>query len=137
MKRAAQELIVEYKHDLGKFFFYPNIVVGEFYKGVHVTKESSKELIQFIKRVYEDKTPFVYISHRLHAYSMDLIESREVVKMFPNFIGFAVVSQNKYRRMIVSLEKIFVVKPIDVFYELESAFIWAEERIEENIRQNT
>lgn len=134
--RATQELIVEYKHDIGRFFFYPNIVVGELYEGVHATKENTKELTQFVKKVYGEETPFVYISHRLYPYSMDPIGSREVVKMFSNFIGFAIVSQNKYRRMIVSLEKFFIVKPIGVFYELESAFTWAEELIENNSKRN-
>ena len=132
-----QELIVEYKHDMGRFFFYSNILVGEFHEGIHASKENSKELIQFVKRVYGDETPFVYISHRLHPYSMDPIALREVTKMFPNFIGFAIVSQNKYRRMIVSLERFFIVKPIGIFYELESAFSWAEERIEDDSKQDT
>ena len=127
---TRQKFIVEHKLDIGKFVFYTNIVVGEFYEGVHVTKENATEPIQIALQIYGDKEPIVYISHRLHSYSMDPVGYGEVVKMFPNFIGFAIVSQNRYRRMLANIEKLFIKKPIGVFYDMESAFDWAEGLLE-------
>ena len=127
---TRQKFIVEHKLDIGKFVFYANIVVGEFYEGVHVTKENATEPIQIALQIYGDKEPIVYISHRLHSYSMDPVGYGEVVKMFPNFIGFAIVSQNRYRRMLANIEKLFIKKPIGVFYDMESAFDWAEGLLE-------
>jgi len=128
--RIEQKLIVEHILDIGKFLFYTNVVVGEFYEGVHVTKENATQPIEIASQLYGDTEPIVYISHRLHSYSMDPVGYGEVVKMFPNFIGFAIVSQNRYRRMLASIEKLFIKKPIGVFYDMDAAFVWAESLLE-------
>lgn len=127
---TKQDLIVEHKFEVGKFLFYTNIVVGEFYEGAHVTKENAIEPISIAQQIYSDYKPVVYISHRINSYSMDPVGYQEVIEMFPNFKGFAIVSQNKYRRMIASLEKLFVKKPIGVFDNMDSAFFWAENLLE-------
>lgn len=126
-----RELIVEHDLDIGKFSFYPNYIVSEFAEGVHVTKANALQPIQLAQKIYSDQRPFIYVSHRLHSYSMDPVGYGEVVAMFPNFRGFAIVSQNRYRRMLANLEKLFIKKPIAVFYTLEDAFVWAEELLEE------
>lgn len=129
---TRQKFIVEHKLEIGKFLFYTNIVVGEFYEGAHVTKENAIEPILISQRIYGDCKPIVYISHRLNSYSMDPVGYKEVVDMFPNFKGFAIVSQNKYRRMLASIEKLFIKKPIGVFDNMDSAFFWAEKLLEKN-----
>ncbi|WP_273568921.1 hypothetical protein [Maribacter halichondriae] len=125
-----QKLIIEHELDIGRFLFYTNIVVGEFYEGVHVTKENAIEPIQLAQQIYGTTEPIVYVSHRLNSYSMDPVGYGEVVKMFPNFIGFAIVSQNRYRRMLASIEKLFIKKPIGVFHDMESAFNWSQDLLE-------
>lgn len=127
-----QKLIIEHNLEVGNFLFYDNIVVGEFHEGVHVTKENAIEPIVISQQIYGEYKPLVYISNRLHSYSMDPVGYKEVVDMFPNFKGFAIVSQNKYRRMLVSLEKLFIKKPIGVFDNMDSAFFWAELLLEKN-----
>ena len=129
---TRQEFIIEHKLAIGKFLFYTNIVIGEFYEGVHVTKENAIEPITLAQEIYGDYKPIVYISHRLHSYSMDPVGYKKVVDMFPNFKGFAIVSQNKYRRMLASLEKLFIKKPIGVFDNMDSAFFWAERLLEKS-----
>jgi len=120
------EPIIEKTFSVGHFLFYPNYIVGEFNEGVHVNKENSAEPIEMAQELYGSDIPLVYISHRLHSYSMDPVRYQEVSKMFPNFKGFAIVSNNRYRRMVAKLEKLFIKKPIAVFYELDSALEWAE-----------
>ncbi len=127
---TRQKIIVEHNLEVGKFLFYNNIMVSEFYEGVHVTKENAAEVILITQQIYGDYKPFVYISHRLNSYSMDTMGYKEVAEMFPNFKGFAIVSQNKYRRMLASLEKLFIKKPIGVFDNMDSAFFWAEKLLE-------
>lgn len=124
---VKQPLVAEHHLDIGKFSFYPNILVGEFAEGCHVTKKNAWQAIELTQELYGTTRPLVYVSHRKHSYSMDPMGYKEVVDMFPNFKGFAIVSQNKYRRMIASLEKLFIKKPIGVFYTLEEAFQWADE----------
>ncbi len=128
---TERKLIVEHVLNIGKFQFYSNMVVGEFFEGVHVTHENAVKPIQIAKELYGDSEPIVYVSHRLHSYSMNPVGYHRTVQLFPNFIGFAIVSENKYRRMLVSLEKLFIKKPTAVFYELGQAFEWAGELLEE------
>lgn len=123
---TEQKLIAEYTFEVGYFRYYPNIIIGEFNEGVHVTKENAAEPIKFAKELCGTEKPLVYISNRRHSYSMDPTGYKEVTKMFPNFKGFAIVSDNRYRRMLANLEKLFIKRPIGVFYEMEKAFEWAE-----------
>ncbi|WP_149304437.1 hypothetical protein [Pareuzebyella sediminis] len=124
-----QKLIVEQQWAIGKFSFYTNVVVSELAEGIHATKDKLEEPIQYAQQIYNSKTPVIYISHRLNSYSFDPVAYGEIVAMFPNLIGFAIVSTNRYRRMLASLEKLFIKRPISVFYDLEEAFIWAEKLI--------
>ena len=125
--KSERKLIAEHRLDIGTFYFYPNIVVGQFEEGVHVTIENATLAIQLAQEIFGKKTRFIYISHRLHSYSMDPVGARKVASQFPNLIGFAIVSQNKYRRMLASIEKLFIKKTIGVFYDMDAAFAWADE----------
>lgn len=124
--------IVEHSLDVGRFTFYQNIIVGEFSEGVHVTFENATIPIQIATQLYGDKEPIIYISHRKHSYSMDPVGYKEVVELFPNFKAFGIVAQNKRRRMLANLERLFIKKPIRVFDNLESALSWATEFLREN-----
>ncbi len=122
--------IVEHNLEVGRFIFYANVLVVEFNEGVHVNFENSAFPIQVALQVYGSDKPIVYISHRLHSYSMDPVRYREVVKLFPNFKGFAIVAQNKRRRMLANLERLFIKKPIHVFDNLESAILRADKIVD-------
>jgi len=123
--------LVEKTFEIGRFRYYPNFIVGEFNEGAHVTKQNAAEPIQLAQEIYGTEKPLVYISHRLNSYSMDPVGYQEVSKLFPNFKGFAIVSKNRYRRMIAKLEKLFIKKPIAVFYDLDEALVWAESLLNE------
>lgn len=120
-----QKLIVEHKLDIGRFRFYPNIVVGEVNEGVHVTFESAVLPLQIAEQIYGDYKPVVYISNRLNSYSINPIGYYEAVKLFPNLAAFAIVGKNKKIKMLANLEKLFLKKPIRVYNDLDSAFDWA------------
>ncbi|CAZ95982.1 hypothetical protein Q4603_11975 [Zobellia galactanivorans] len=133
---AETKLLAQRDFGIAKFWFYPNYLVGEFAEGMHVTKENALQPIRFAKQFYGD-TPIIYISHRRNSYSMDTIGYKEVVDMFPNFIGFAIVSKNKYRRMIAHLEKMFIKRPIGVFLQLDEAYAWAEEELDKHQKHSS
>ncbi|WP_276168459.1 hypothetical protein [Zobellia alginiliquefaciens] len=128
---TTHKLIAEHDFVFAKFWFYPNFLVGEFAEGADVSKENSLGPIRYVKRYYGRTTPFVYISNRKNSYSMDPMGYKEIVDMFPNLMGMAIVSENKYRRMIATLEKMFIKKPIGVFHKLDEAYVWAIKNIEE------
>lgn len=113
--------------DIGKFTIYPNIIVSEFKEGVHVDFENAAYAIQLAQIAFGTENPVIYISHRSNSYSWNPLQYREVVDLFPNFIAFAIVSQNKRRRMVALLEKLLIKKPIAVFDNMDAAIEWAEE----------
>ena len=62
--KSERKLIAEHRLDIGTFYFYPNIVVGQFEEGVHVTIENATLAIQLAQEIFGKKTRFIYISHR-------------------------------------------------------------------------
>ena len=123
---TKQKLIAEYTFSVGHFRYYSNIIIGEFNEGVHVTKENASEPIKFAQEICGTEKPLVYISHRLHSYSIDPTGYIEMAALFPNFAGFAIVSNNRYRRMLANIEKLFIKRPIAVFYDMDKALEWAD-----------
>lgn len=115
--------------DIGKFTFYPNIIVCEIKEGIHVDFENAAFAIQVAQMMLGSEKPAVYISHRTNSYSWNPIHYREIVELFPNFMALAIVSENKKRRMIANLERLFIKKPIKVFDNLDDAIQWAQEVI--------
>lgn len=125
-----QQPVAEHKLDLGRFVFYKNISISEVSEGTHVTFEKVADMLRIAENVYGNDTPFVYISNRIHSYSIDPLGYYEAIKLFPNLKAYAIVSQNNRRRTLAVLEKLFMKKPIRVFDDLEKAYEWAEQIIE-------
>ena len=107
--------VAEHDLDIGKFTFYPNIIVCEFKEGIHIDIENAAFPIQIAQMTLGSEKPVIYISHRSNSYSWNPVHYREVIELFPNFQGFAIVSKNKRRRMIAHLERLFVKKLIRFF----------------------
>lgn len=127
-----QKPLIEHIIELGRFMFYANMSIAEVSEGTHVTHEKIAEMLKMAEDVYGDDVPFVYISNRIHSYSIDPLGYYEAIKQFPNIKGYAIVSQNKQRRTLAVLEKLFIKKPIRVFDDLEKATVWAEQLIEKS-----
>lgn len=130
--RAKQIPISVHNLDVGKFTIYQNILVSEFKEGIHVNFENTALLIQIAQMAFGSEKPVVYISHRCNSYSINPVNYREYSELFPNFMGLAIVAQNKRRRMLAKLERFFIKKPIEVFDNMEDAFNWAEEMLEKS-----
>lgn len=128
--KVKRTLITTIETEIGKFDYYSNMVVGEVKEGVHVTFDTAIEPLQAGAQVFGYGESFIYISHRLHSYSIDPTGYYEAASMFPNFKALAVVATNKRRRMLANLERLFMKRPIHVFSNLEDAFKWAEEYLE-------
>lgn len=135
MSRTLYTLVTDNKRDIittleteiGRFEYFHNCVVGQVNEGAHATFETVIEPLQIGAQVFGYGKDFVYISHRVHSYSIDPMSYYEAVRMFPNFKGLAIVAKNKRRRMLANLERLFMKQPIKVFDDLESAFAWADE----------
>jgi len=119
--RTKQTPIVEHSLDIARIIFYPNIVIAEIKEGTHVTFENASFPMQITTEFYGADKPFVYISHRLHSYSIDPIGFREVAALFPNLKALGIVEKKRRKRMLANLERLFLKKPIRVFDNLEDA----------------
>lgn len=122
----TQKPIIEHQIDLGRFVYYENFSIAEVSEGVHMSSENMETLLLIANDVYGTDIPFVYISNRIHSYSVDPLGYYEAIKKFPNLIGYAIVSQNNRRRTLAGLEKLFIKKPVRIFDNLEKAVEWAE-----------
>ncbi len=104
--------------------FYDNYVISILNEGVHLTVEMSNKMSEIALDYYKGNR-FVYISHRLHNYSVDSDVYIEISKM-KTLSGFVVVSDEKPSIKIALLEKIFLSKPFQIFNNIDDAIFWAE-----------
>ena len=129
-----QDIVTTLETEIGRFEYYHNCIVGEINEGANATFETAIEPIQVGAQVFGYGKDFIYISHRINSYSVDLNGYHEAASIFPNFKGLAIVTKNKRRQVLANLERLFMKQPIKVFDNLESAFTWADEFLKkENI----
>ncbi len=103
--------------------FYDNYVISIINEGVTVSKEISDKISEAAINYYQGKH-FVYISHRIHSYSVDPHIYKDVSKI-KNLAGFVVVSDTINSIKSALLEKIFLDKPFQIFSNLEDGILWA------------
>ena len=103
--------------------FYDNYVISIINEGVVVSQAISDKISKAAINYYQGK-PFVYITHRLHSYSVDPNIYKDVSKI-KNLAGFVVVSDSKTSIKSALLEKIFLNKPFQIFSNLEDGILWA------------
>jgi hypothetical protein len=126
---AKQTVNKQYDLEVGKFTFYPNIIICEFKEGVHVTFENSAFPMQLAQMAFGVEIPVVYISHRTSLYSWDPVRYQEVLELFPNIIALAMVAENKKLYNLAMKERQLVPKPIALFDNMNSCLDWAKEML--------
>ena len=102
--------------------FYDNYVISIINEGVTITEEISQKISEAAVNYYKNK-PFVYITHRIHSYTVNPNVYLNVSKI-KNLIGLAVVSESKWSIKNAILEKIFLDKPFQIFSNLDDAILW-------------
>ncbi len=128
-REINKKLIKKHVLDIGSVYFYENFVVTEVKEGIVFNFEKAAELFRLGKHYYGNKTPFVYISNRINSYSFEPTAHIKSKELFPNLKGVAVVIHNPVSNKIAELEKAFLSKPTEIFYNLESAIDWVEKLI--------
>lgn len=104
--------------------FFDKYVISEINEDVRLTVEKSNLMAKIATDYYENK-PFVYITNRIHDYSVDPEVYKEISKM-ESLAGFVVVSNTKGSIKHALFEKIFLDKPFQIFNNLDDAILWAE-----------
>ncbi len=116
------KLIKVIKNEIATVFFYKHFVVAEFAEGITLSYKNGLSLL-FNGLKIVGITPFFYISHRKHSYSL-VPTDYEFLNRIPNLKALAVVYPNKKKFSTVSLESNFIKKPVKEFTSLEEAYHW-------------
>ncbi len=111
---------------------YNNIVVSKINEGVVLTQDLINEMVETIVPSFNN-LPFVYITHRVHSYSVDPTVYISVSKI-ENLIGFGVVSTNHMALSSTDVERLFLKKPFEVFSELDKGIQWANTLLNKTCR---
>jgi hypothetical protein len=115
--------------DLLKFDFcvmhiYDHYIIVIIDEAITITPIHNQTLINVANTYYNNKK-FVYITHRLHSYSVDPTVYLETSKI-KNLAGFAVVSNDFKAKTNAEVEKLFLNKPFEIFDQLDEAISWAK-----------
>lgn len=112
------------KFDFCEVDIYDHYMVVKIDEGLTVQSKHNT----FLKNVadtYYLKKDFVYITHRIHSYSVDPATYYETAKI-TNLKAFAVVSEDYIVIANAEMEKMFFSKPYGIFQKIEDAITWAE-----------
>jgi len=107
-----------------KMVFSENYVICSINEGETITAEKSNLQTEVILDHYRDN-PFIYITHRIHSYSVDPSIYSETSKI-ETLVGFVVVSSSKSSVKNALFEKMFLNKPFEIFEDIEDAVLWAD-----------
>ncbi|SRX54936.1 hypothetical protein [Aequorivita sp. CIP111184] len=110
--------------DIGILYFYDNIVVFEAYEGVILSYKTAFSVLLKGLTIVGAET-FVYISNRVHSYSIKPMDYKYLNKV-PTLKAVGLVYYNEVGRSIADLESNFCKKPFHVFDNLTEAIIWGK-----------
>ena len=113
---------------------YDNYIVVVMKEGMNITPDYNDILVGITNK-YFHKQPFVYITHRIHSYSVDPKIYFETAKI-RNLIGFAVVSAKYQAKVNAQIEQMFFAKPFEIFSNLDDAVKWAKALVETDLLEH-
>ncbi|MEE2772801.1 MAG: hypothetical protein VX712_11340 [Bacteroidota bacterium] len=104
--------------------FYKNFVVSTVHENSNLDESEIQELKDVIIDYYQNR-PFVYISNRLHSYSVNPLIYVNLVQL--NLLkGICIVCEDFNRLQTANFERQFATMPFDLFQDLEEAKAWAK-----------
>ncbi|AXT59131.1 STAS/SEC14 domain-containing protein [Aquimarina sp. AD10] len=120
-------MITSYNLEFCDIDVYEDYTVARIHEGMITTPENLKVFLKLIDIHYKNK-PFVYISHRIHSFSINPAIHAESSKI-PNLIGIAVVSEDPLQKIQTQVEKVFFKKEFKHFTTIQEALVWKDEII--------
>jgi len=120
-------MIASHKHEFGVIEIYSNYIIAIMNEGIVVKPEYNNVLLEYAEKYFSEK-PFGYITHRINSYAVDPSIYFETSKI-ENLAAFAVVSNQYINISNTQLEKIFLKKPFEHFFELDDAIEWVNNKI--------
>lgn len=111
--------------DIGMLYFYNGIVIIEANEGITLSYKTGFSIL--IKGLnYLGTKPWVYISNRIHSYSIKPMDYKYLNKV-PTLKAVGVVNYREIGHLNAELESKFCKKPFKVFDNLHEAAIWGKE----------
>lgn len=130
---CATRLIAEHELAIGSFECYPNLVIGRIHQGVKINLDNALPVMAIGVNYYNESNPVVYLSDRMHSYSIDPTMHLEAHKLFPFVLGYGVVAYNELNYRVAQLETRFLPCEGGVFRSMEDGLRWAQELIERSV----
>ena len=122
-----------FQSDLGKLYFFNHIAVVEFNEGVHVTIESTSELLYELVNHFGTIRPFGLVANRVNSYSISPIDSEQIKSKLDNLVAYGVVSSSWAGEMNCEIENDFC-KSADIHYKsLYEALVGVFSKVKEEL----
>tara|TARA_R110001632_G_scaffold57494_2_gene140483 strand:- start:175 stop:561 length:387 start_codon:yes stop_codon:yes gene_type:complete len=120
---VKEEIIYQETLQFCEVTIFPDYLYVVMNEGITVVPEYNDILINLTNTYYQEKD-FVYITHRIHSYSVNPTIYLETARI-ENLKGFAVVALDSEKEVInTKVEKLFFNKPFALFDSLEDAIHW-------------
>jgi len=120
------EVLMEFNYTFGDVFIFDGFVIGEIKEGVVFTYDQHAKMIIDDISCYlgSDGSDVVYISNRIHSYTVMAIDWLKFYKNGFNLKGYGVVNYNK-SNLNALFESLFCISKIKKFRGIDEAVNWA------------
>lgn len=120
-----QEVIYQRTLDFCEVTVFSDYIYVVMNEGITVLPEYNDILID-LTRIYFKEKEFVYVTHRIHSYSVNPTIYLETARI-ENLKGFVVVATDSKREIAnTKIEKLFFKKPFALFDSLSDAIHWKD-----------
>ncbi|MFD2727442.1 hypothetical protein [Hyunsoonleella rubra] len=126
------QILKELNYPFGDIYIFKGFVVSEIKQGITVSwKKHAKHFVQDIAYYLgTDGKDVVYISNRIHSYSVKAVDWLKFFKSDYGMKAYAVVSDSPMGKMNVMVENLFFDNKIKSFNSLYDAINWAKKDLE-------
>lgn len=125
------EKVIEKHHlTIGDFYFFENLLVSEVKEGIHLDESNTNTLLKITNSFFKNK-PFGHVANRINRYSVSPLDFANYCKALIKVESFTTIIYNNYfDEMNIEIEKHFLKKPYYVANNLDDAFLWNKQIIE-------
>jgi|SRR6056297_507384 len=116
--------------EFGTFYFFDVLVISEINKGVLFQWKMAEKVVKAAKQFYGDNKPIVYISNRIHSYTVVPTDWIKFYKNRHDLAYYSVVGSTTGSLPSTLLEKMFFKGSLQKFQDLEDAIAWSLEQLE-------
>lgn len=123
-----KDVLKEFNYKFGDVFVFDGYVISECKEGISFSWEKHaqpmvKDITEFTKC---DGNDLVYISHRIHSYSVVPTDWLKFFKNSFNLKGYGIVGNNRVGVVNTVIENLFFKKKIRHFNSIKAAVEWAK-----------